>query len=430
MKINFLLCLLIIFTTTLNAQNFWEKIDSPTSKRLTSVLFTDSLNGWAAGDSGIIIHTTDGGINWETQYQNDSLTIMNLCFLSDQFGIASAGSRFYEPFGSYLLKTTNGGDSWNAEYMRVGELFVNYVYFLDSLNGFAAGYPGFFMRTSDGGESWRNVILDTLLFSEYPPYKIKFYNEKYGYACGGVRDVAGVVWRTTDGGFSWDTIVDTSSAPPEPLYAIQIFDSLNVLFMGGDGDFNGASTLRTTDAGNSWEYEALGIRWYPEEVGFRTASEGWAPMGPDRAFLFTSDSGESWSLLPTPDSAYATNICFPDSAHGYAVGIDGTILKYTYQKPNAAAAESGNITSFQLDQNFPNPFNPVTSINYRLSSAGMVSIKVYNILGKQAASLVNEYKPAGSYKVEFDGSNLSSGVYLYRMQAGKFSAVRKMLLLK
>ena len=429
MKKTILFFLLIIFTFTLNAQNFWEKLESPTANRLTSVVFTDSLNGWVAGDSAIILHTSDGGENWETQFYNDSLNIVNLCFLNDQYGFASAVSNLYEPFGSFLLRTTDGGANWAAEYMRIGELFINYVYFLDSLNGFTAGYPGFFMRTSDGGENWRPVTRDSSIFAGYPPYKIKFYNENYGYACGGVRDVTGVIWRTTDSGFSWDTVVDTSSAPPEPLFAIQILDSLNILVMGGDPEY-GASTLRTTDAGNFWEYNTLGILWYPVEVGFRTASEGWAPMGPKLGFLFTTDSGENWSLLPTPDSAYVTNINFPDSSHGYAVGIDGTILKYTYQKPNEVITNVSKTNSLQLAQNYPNPFNPVTNISYHISSAGLVSIKVYNILGRQIAVLANEYKPEGSYTVEFDGSNLPSGVYLCRMKAGEYTAVRKMLLIK
>ncbi len=429
MKNIFLFGLFIIFAASLNAQNFWEKIDSPTSKTLTAAAFVDSLNGWAAGDSGIIIHTSDGGNSWETQYYNDSLAVVNLCFLNDQYGIASATSNLFEPFGSFLIKTTNGGMNWTAEKMRIGELYVNFVYFLDSLNGFTGGYPSFFMRTSDAGTSWRPVTLDTSVYAGYPPYKIKFFNETYGFACGGVRDVTGVIWRTTDGGFSWDTVVDSSSAPSEPLFAIQIFDSLNVLVMGGDPEY-GASVLRTTDAGNFWEYVPLGILWYPVEVGFRTASEGWAPMGPKRGFLYTSDSGDNWTLVPTPDSAYVTNINFPDSSHGYAVGINGAILKYIYQRPAEVTADAGEIGSFHLAQNYPNPFNPSTRISYRLTSASMVSIKVYNILGKEAASLVNEFKPAGSYTIEFNGSNLPSGVYLYRMKAGDYNAVRKMLLVK
>ncbi len=429
MKIKILLYLFFSITFSMNAQNFWEKIDSPTSKKLTSVIFIDSSNGWAAGDSGLIIHTTDAGESWTTQNYNDSIAIVNLCFLSDQLGFASATSTNYEPFGSYLLKTTDGGMNWSSDFLRIGEAFVHSITFIDSLNGFAVGYPSFFLRTSDGGESWRSVTRDSSIYAQWPPETVKFYDSSYGFACGGTRDVVGVIWKTTDSGYSWTTVVDSTSAPPEPLYAIQIFDSLNVLVLGGDPEF-GASVLRSYDGGSSWRYYNVGILWFPVEMGFRTAAEGWAPMGPKRGFLFTDDSGENWSFINTPDSAYVTNISFPDSIHGYAVGINGTMLKYTYPKPNNIETETGMAGSFYLAQNYPNPFNPVTSISYRIKSAGMVSIKVYNVLGKQIASLVNEYKPEGSYTVEFNGSDLPSGVYLYRLRSGEYSAVKKMLLVK
>lgn len=428
MKTKILLCLLILFTIQNYAQNFWEKIDSPTSRRLNSVVFIDSLNGWAAGDSGLIIHTSDGGDSWDIQFTNDSLSIVNLCMLDDRIGFASATNIIYEPYGSFLLRTTNGGMDWNPEYMRIGELFVNSIYFLDSLKGFAVGYPGFFFRTSDGGSSWTPVHRDSSIFAGYPPYTVKFLNQDLGFACGGVRDVTGVIWRTTDGGFNWDTVVDTASATPEPLFAIQIFDSLNILVMGGDPEY-GASTMRSTDGGNFWHYETLGILWYPVEVGFRTPTEGWTPMGPKLEFLYTSDSGVNWTEIPTPDSAYVTNICFPDSAHGFAVGINGTIIRYIYHKPNEVKP-GRDISSFYLAQNYPNPFNPVTTINYRLLNENHVSLKVYNILGIEVASLVNEEKPAGKYEVKFDGNNFASGIYFYRLKAGNFIQVRKMILLK
>jgi photosystem II stability/assembly factor-like uncharacterized protein len=429
MKIKILICLLIVYTIQNYAQNFWQKIDSPTSKKLNSVVFIDSLQGWAAGESGLIIHTSDGGDNWETQYSNDSLNMVNLCILDDQLGFASASSSIYQPFGSFLLKTTNGGADWSSEYMRFGELFVNSIYFLDPLNGFAVGYPGFFKRTTDGGVSWRQVNLDSSIFAGYPPYTMKFLNKDYGFACGGVRDVTGVIWRTSDGGFNWDTVVDTSSAPPEPLFAINIFDTLNVIVMGGDPEY-GASVMRSTDGGNFWEYSTLGILWYPVEIGFRTSTEGWAPMGPKLEFLYTSDSGVNWSEIPTPDSTYVTNISFPDSIHGFAVGINGTILRYHYQKPNAVNSLAYGDATFSLDQNYPNPFNPVTIINYQLSTESFVSLKVYNVLGKEVSSLVNEEKPAGKFTIKFDGGSLASGIYFYRLNAGNFTQIRKMILLK
>jgi len=91
-----------------------------------------------------------------------------------------------------------------------------------------------------------------------------------------------------------------------------------------------------------------------------------------------------------------------------------------------------NITpnKYVLEQNYPNPFNPSTVINYSIPSSGFVKLEAYNILGKKVATLVNEFKEAGSYEISFDGSNLASGIYLYSIQVGNFNSTKKMLLLK
>jgi len=87
-------------------------------------------------------------------------------------------------------------------------------------------------------------------------------------------------------------------------------------------------------------------------------------------------------------------------------------------------------TEFALHQNYPNPFNPVTTISYQLSAASNISLQLFDVLGNEVATLVNEPKEAGVYKVEFDASKLSSGVYFYKLQAGEFSFVKKLILTK
>lgn len=87
-------------------------------------------------------------------------------------------------------------------------------------------------------------------------------------------------------------------------------------------------------------------------------------------------------------------------------------------------------TEFSLAQNYPNPFNPVTNLEFGISNLEFVSLKVYDITGKEVMTLVNETKPAGRYLVKFDGSNLGSGVYFYKITAGSFSAVKRMFLIK
>jgi hypothetical protein len=87
-------------------------------------------------------------------------------------------------------------------------------------------------------------------------------------------------------------------------------------------------------------------------------------------------------------------------------------------------------TTFSLAQNFPNPFNPTTTIQFSLPQAGDVSLKIYNLLGEEVKTLVKEYRQAGKHSVQFNANNLASGIYFYRIQAGSFVETKKMILLR
>jgi len=99
--------------------------------------------------------------------------------------------------------------------------------------------------------------------------------------------------------------------------------------------------------------------------------------------------------------------------------------------PISGIAPVSNIPDkFSLSQNYPNPFNPTTTINFNIPTKEFVILKVYNVLGKEVATLVNETKNEGSYNVDFDGTNLSSGSYFYKIEVGDFVDTKKMLLVK
>ena len=103
--------------------------------------------------------------------------------------------------------------------------------------------------------------------------------------------------------------------------------------------------------------------------------------------------------------------------------------KYTYE--NATSIGNGSTpVSFTLDQNYPNPFNPITTIKYSVPASSFITLKVYDMLGKEVASLVNERKDAGNYLINFNGNNFSSGVYYYKLIAGDYTSVRSMVLVK
>jgi len=91
---------------------------------------------------------------------------------------------------------------------------------------------------------------------------------------------------------------------------------------------------------------------------------------------------------------------------------------------------TSEITEFSLQQNYPNPFNPTTIINYSLAKEGNVRLTVYNAIGSKVATIINGYKPAGNYSVQFNGSNLASGIYLYRLESGNYNAIKKFILMK
>jgi hypothetical protein len=113
---------------------------------------------------------------------------------------------------------------------------------------------------------------------------------------------------------------------------------------------------------------------------------------------------------------------------------DGTIDDTMFVKNQATSIEDeGSLlspNSYNLAQNYPNPFNPVTTIKYSIPESGNVSLKVYDILGNEVASLVNEEKTRGVHSVTFDASDLSSGVYFYKIHSGSLTSTKKMLLLK
>ncbi len=121
-----------------------------------------------------------------------------------------------------------------------------------------------------------------------------------------------------------------------------------------------------------------------------------------------------------------------DSCFNIMEGVNGGGL-YAFTGCSGTVTNAGNNgipVSFKLGQNYPNPFNPVTKISYALPKQGFVTLKVYDILGKEVATLVNEVKNAGEYSVEFNAGNLSSGVYFYKFESGGFSDIKKLMLLK
>ncbi|MEJ2507497.1 MAG: T9SS type A sorting domain-containing protein [Ignavibacteriaceae bacterium] len=185
------------------------------------------------------------------------------------------------------------------------------------------------------------------------------------------------------------------------------------------------------DGGETWDTDtALVIYWdlnvldtvnielYKNEIFYKTIVDS----------FYSETGGYSWKL---PDSL--------QSGSDYKIkisSIDGSLEDMSESNFTIIYTTSdvkrinGLVTDFKLEQNYPNPFNPSTNIQFNIPNREFVLLKIYDVLGNEIMTLINEEKLAGGYNVEFDASNLPSGVYFYTLTAGSFNQTRKMLLLK
>jgi photosystem II stability/assembly factor-like uncharacterized protein len=406
---------------SLSQTNPWKKMQSPVNSTLRRLTFIDSLTGWAAGESGVIIRTTDGGNNWDLQNSTVQTFITDIFFINNEIGWATTITDTF-PFKTVVLNTTNGGNDWIAEDFPDSNAFMRTIFFGDSLNGFIGG--SYIAYTSDGGSSWTRANVDSNMVSTFPVYEFNFYNRQFGFACGGRIDIAGVVWRTTDYGLNWTA----QGISADEIYDIFVFDSLNAITLSGDPEgLYAIAKIKTADAGMNWVFENLLFFGLSFTIDFRTYNEGWSASG--YKFLFTSDRGENWSEIETPDSSIIYDLQFLDARNGYAVGENGVVLKLD---PNLVSVENKvkMPTQLILYQNYPNPFNPTTKICYAIPAEGKVKLILYDILGKIVETLVDKIQITGSYCEIIDGGKFASGIYFLRLSFNNQSTVKKMILIK
>lgn len=400
-------------------QGSWERVLIPTQQSLHSLHFTDSLYGWVAGDSGTILHTTDGGNTWMVQQSMTSCEIADIFFLNHNLGWASAFNYSNPPFGTILLHTLDGGSTWIAEPYPQENIFIWSILFLDSLNGWMGGSPHALLRTTDGGLTWQQAVIDTSTLAFFPVLNLKFFGTEHGYACGGMFDIAGVIWRTHDGGDLWYAI-DVTYAPADEVHGLFLFDSLHVMGSGGDPDFGyGVGIITTWDGGVTWDYLEPGIQGIAYDIDFRNGLEGWAPLGNNRRFMYTLDAGITWTELPTPDSTVIFKLMFTDSLHGFAAGKEGAVLRYIPPVfPGVTPYETEPRGLFCM--NYPNPFYSSTTIRFVVPASAhadpWVRLVILNAFGWPVVTLTNEIYHPGTYDIGFDATHLPAGIYCGRLE--------------
>ena len=345
----------------------WFKPVAFYPKWLRSLKFADSLTGWACGDGGTMLKSTDGGFTWNASTSPTSADLWKITF-TDVHHASCAGA-------GVMLSTTDGGDNWSAYQVPNGD-DIRSLWFYDRQRGWAAG--------------------------------------------GSVNSGRGVILHTTDGGASWSV---QYSAPVNPFYSIAFQDSVN-------GWVAGDIVLKTTDAGTTWQQYPWTYSGTPSCIYFSNSQSGWMASYQGE-FVHTSDGGVTWQLQKSVNSEAIWAMVAQEAGVGYAVGDGGILKTTSGGSTDAIYyAQPTSIDDFALCPCYPNPFNSSTTIRYRLARRSQVSLRVYNLLGEEVARLVNENQEKGLHETRFFGDTFSSGVYFYRLMTGAAVQTGKMLLLK
>ncbi len=504
-----------------------------TNQYLSTIFFTDSLNGWVGGydhnGNNFVLKTSDGGKTWTSTSLHGVPS--SLYFTNRDTGYCTT---FYG-----IYKTINGGVSWNITYSD--SVVYNSIKFTDENNGWAVGNTtsnnGFLLKTTNAGNNWNESPLPAVVVSP----QVQLTNDSTGYF---VSQKSGNIWKTSNGGNDWAECFETSSKigtalwdisftnelngiaggfllysttdagktwkdiPKDFVFCDHVFTKGNQILIGGIG-FGYSSLLYSDDWGNTWTpvlvSDSLGINdiffidkqniWICGTTGYVDSTDGStksyngfisklnfsvldslqipsapAQIYPPNGATVSQPSNFEWTKsdysfyrLQIANDSLFTNLYELVPSDGDTIHVGDSL--YSYDKPalnvqpnktyywrvraenkvgNSTWSQTWKFTTdpvagikertipqqFKLDQNYPNPFNPSTLISYQLPTLGHVTLDIYNILGEKVDELVNREESAGTYKVTFDASNLASGIYFYKLQAGNNVSVKKMILLK
>lgn len=374
----------------------------------------------------------------------------------DRFGNIYAGS---SGTVKAIYKTTNEGQNWLTLLSGSPSNFLGLS--VDSLgNIFGANVSNGVMKSTDGGNNWANIPITT------------FGNKNVqAVVCGknGVVVVGcnnGGTFRSTDYGV---TFPDTSLTGVTVVTLFVDRFNPNIIYAGASSTTGSTGFFISTNSGFSFSgpYN-VNTCWgvmqkSPNDLYMVTTSTG-------TPFTKSTNGGYNWSTVSAQPGSMRG--CSLDLAGNIYINGNGGVFKSTNDGlsfVNAGVTASGNqivshgnkmyaavtgsttggvwiytdttltsvtpVTtgipkSFELKQNYPNPFNPVTIIGFSVPVTGLVTIKIFDVLGKEVWTLVNEKLQPGTYGTSFDGSKLTSGVYFYKISAGDFRETKKMLLVK
>lgn len=439
---------LLLHILTAKAQSGWILQPTIGSLSFSKIKFINSQTGFLTGYSNKIFKTTNSGATWSEYTISDSVNdLRDIFFINQTTGFIAGGMvSLYPPSPLYvtsiILKTTDTGNSWYKVYYDTNQNVQKHfstVTFSDENTGYVGGGlygggPNYLFKTTNAGNNWTEISY------EHPSFPFAMNFQSYSE---GVAVLFSEILKTGNGGSSW-----TEVASAGILSDLFFVNNLTGYICGGEPlfDRSGRSLImKTTDAGNNWQnifnevgdqYNVLNSIYFTDiNTGYTVGSSYNLTSGGTLSIILkTTNQGTNWGFQISPPGLSLLSVEFLDNNTGFAVGIYGTILKTTDGGGEIISGISNYSNEvpdgFVLYQNYPNPFNPSTIIKYAIPNKQQVSLKIYNVLGTEIESLINEVQNAGIYEVSWNAANMPSGIYYYKIQTENFSNTKKMLLVK
>jgi len=394
---------IVICYSSLNAQ--WIRTNGPPGDYGYFRTFAVSDTNLFAGNDGGggVFLSTNNGTSWTAVNAGLSSWYIEALIFSGTDLFAGTG-------GSGICHSTNNGTSWTAVNAGLTNTTV-WSFAVSGTNLFAGTAGGVFLSTNNG-TSWTSVS-DGLTDTDVRTFAIIGTNLFVGTLSGGV-------FRSTNNGTSWTPA--NNGLTNTTVLALAI--SGTNLFAG-----TGSRVFISTNNGTSWSPANSGMTYY---VVYSLVVYGTNLFAGTIGGVFLStNNGTSWTEANT--GLTNTPVALVVSGNYLFTGTDSNRV---WRRPLSEMVtdiedQSNAIPSqYVLKQNYPNPFNPSTKIKYSVPQSSNVIIKVFDILGNEIETLVNEEKPVGTYEITWYAANLPSGVYFYTINAGSFIETRKMILIK
>jgi ligand-binding sensor domain-containing protein len=423
-----------------SAMSLWKKVNTKlVSRQVYSQVKKSNGKMFAMTDWGLF-RSSSAVDAWELidqNYININPTTLALNSAEDLF-VAHG----------YIYRSSDEGNAWNIDtcgMSSIGPFAFQGIGAASNGTLYTGSYQfNNFYRSIDNGVSWQksdqSVACTTFvagasgnMYGLDPPY----------------------FFKSTDNGNTWTSklyytgCVDTTQymhgGSPE---FVSVFEVNNYTYLVGTTD----GVFKSIDTGNTWQNSSQGLPYIGKMLltdytksslistllGFPTVPaivgnvQGRIFIGCNYGVFSSIDTGKTWQPYNEglPSGVAVNSLLIDNNGYLYAGTASGVVFKTEQTTVGVAETKKNLPLAWRLDQNYPNPFNPTTQINYQLSKISKVSLKVYDLLGREVANLVNEEQSAGPHTIKWNASEVATGVYFYQLTAGSFVQTKKMLLLK